>query len=356
VVDDDRTHYEILGVDRRASKDKVRDAYRERLNDAQADQIAALESKRPSDDQIAGARREVARVREAWQVLSDPVQRQRYDARLGNGDTAEADGDLELADAVDDGRYDDDDDDDDVEPAARPRRPPRDPNRISMFQPDPPPKPASWPPNVSPPPPRARLIALLIDCFVLFVIFIGLQAAGTAVINSQFPNKTDRLDRIEVLVDRANNAKDKADTRVENRKGEAKRAAEADVKRLDNRINKLEEEQKRLRNDLLPATFMVTGATLLVMFLYLIPASVISGRTLGKRLLTIHLAREDGSPAGFRASALHYGAPVLLAVLFAPILGQLMFVIVLFGVLTWPRNPNLQGLHDRLAHTLVVDG
>lgn len=350
MVDDDRTHYEVLGVDRRASKDKVRDAYRERLNDAQAEQIAALESKRPSDDQVASARREVARVRESWQVLSDPTQRQRYDARLGNGDTAEGDGELELVDAADDA-------DDDYEPAARPaRRPPRDPNRISMFQPEPPPKPASWPPGVSPPPPRARLIALMIDCFVLFVIFIGLQFAGTQVINSQYPNKTDRIDRLEVLVERDNNAKDRADTRVENRKGESKRAAQQEVKRLDKRISKFEKEQDRLRKDLLPATFMVTGATLLVMFLYLIPSSVLSGRTLGKRLLTIHLVKVDGSPAGFRASALHHGAPVLLAVLFAPILGQLMFVIVLFGVLTWPRNVNLQGLHDRLAGTLVVDG
>ncbi len=31
-----------------------------------------------------------------------------------------------------------------------------------------------------------------------------------------------------------------------------------------------------------------------------------------------------------------------------------MFVLV--GVLTWPRNPNYQGLQDRLAKTIVVDG
>jgi hypothetical protein len=30
--------------------------------------------------------------------------------------------------------------------------------------------------------------------------------------------------------------------------------------------------------------------------------------------------------------------------------------VVLFGVLTWPRNANYQGLHDRLAGTIVVDG
>jgi hypothetical protein len=64
----------------------------------------------------------------------------------------------------------------------------------------------------------------------------------------------------------------------------------------------------------------------------------------------------DGTPAGYRAAMLHYGVPVMVALLFAPILGPLGYVAVLFGVLTWPRNANYQGLHDRLAGTIVVDG
>jgi hypothetical protein len=27
---------------------------------------------------------------------------------------------------------------------------------------------------------------------------------------------------------------------------------------------------------------------------------------------------------------------------------------VLVGVTTWMRNPNMQGLHDRFSHTIVV--
>jgi hypothetical protein len=27
---------------------------------------------------------------------------------------------------------------------------------------------------------------------------------------------------------------------------------------------------------------------------------------------------------------------------------------VLFGVTMWMRNPNMQGLHDRVAHSIVV--
>ena len=36
------------------------------------------------------------------------------------------------------------------------------------------------------------------------------------------------------------------------------------------------------------------------------------------------------------------------------VLQQIAAVIVLFGVTMWMRNPNMQGLHDRFAHTIVV--
>ena len=35
-------------------------------------------------------------------------------------------------------------------------------------------------------------------------------------------------------------------------------------------------------------------------------------------------------------------------------LQQIAAVVVLFGVTMWMRNPNMQGLHDRFAHTIVV--
>jgi curved DNA-binding protein CbpA len=366
--DDDRTHYEVLGVDRRASKDKVRDAYRERLNDAQAEQIRIMESKSSSGDDIAQARNEVARVRDAWQVLSDPTQRQRYDARLGNGSAGDSAGELELADEVVD---DDEVIDDDPRAARRAARTARDANRPpGMFSPEHPPTPPSWPATATAPPPRARTIALLIDCFVLLVFFIGAQIAGVQFAESQYPAKTDRIERLDKMIDRVDDCDDGGRReRQSERCTDARADAVTFLRRYDPNgdlsenpsfetlSERLADEQSDLQGEILPTQYGVTSAVfLLVALLYLIPSSVVSGQTLGKRLLAVRLVQVDGSKATLRTALLHYGVPLVVALLLSFVLGQLAFAIVLFGVLTWARNPNRQGLQDRVAGTLVVDG
>ena len=88
-------YYEELGVEPGASRDEIRDAHRRRVSDLEA----AREKKGITDSQLQANRDEVARVRAAWNVLSDPFQRQRYDAQLD----APADGDVELVDDDDAG-------------------------------------------------------------------------------------------------------------------------------------------------------------------------------------------------------------------------------------------------------------
>src|SRR5262249_21445669 len=61
-----------------ASRDEIREAHRRRV----ADLEAAREKKGVTESQLQANRDEVARVRAAWNVLSDPFQRQRYDERL----------------------------------------------------------------------------------------------------------------------------------------------------------------------------------------------------------------------------------------------------------------------------------
>jgi molecular chaperone DnaJ len=79
------SHYELLGVEPDASKDEIRAAYRERLED-----VRGKAKKGRSDQARDGARAETARLNAAWQVLSDPFQRQRYDAGLNSDSGAEA--------------------------------------------------------------------------------------------------------------------------------------------------------------------------------------------------------------------------------------------------------------------------
>lgn len=63
----DPSHYDVIGADSRAAKADLKAAY-----------AAALEQAQASGDAEA-----TAAVRRAWQVLSDPMQRQRYDDQIG---------------------------------------------------------------------------------------------------------------------------------------------------------------------------------------------------------------------------------------------------------------------------------
>jgi uncharacterized RDD family membrane protein YckC len=109
-MDDERTWYEVLGVEPRAVKGDIRVAYQEALDAAT----------------VAENTDELSQVRRAWQVLSDPVQRQRYDEAMGLHLGA-----LEPVTTNGDGQDDEDDDavdvevldDDDDTGADGPRRP-----------------------------------------------------------------------------------------------------------------------------------------------------------------------------------------------------------------------------------------
>jgi uncharacterized RDD family membrane protein YckC len=78
------SHYERLGVEPDASKEEIRSAYRDRL-----EELRAKVEKGRSDQARDGARKETARLNAAWQVLSDPFQRQRYDAELSSDTVTE---------------------------------------------------------------------------------------------------------------------------------------------------------------------------------------------------------------------------------------------------------------------------
>jgi uncharacterized RDD family membrane protein YckC/DnaJ-domain-containing protein 1 len=89
------THYELLGVEPDATKDEIRSAYRERLED-----LRGQVEKGRSDQARNGAREETARLNAAWQVLSDPFQRQRYDAGLSDGTSADVEDETEEEEAA----------------------------------------------------------------------------------------------------------------------------------------------------------------------------------------------------------------------------------------------------------------
>jgi molecular chaperone DnaJ len=71
-------HYETLGVDRRATAEELKKAYRRRARELHPDA-------NPDDPEAEARFKEVAR---AYEVLSDPARRQRYDAFGDDGDRA----------------------------------------------------------------------------------------------------------------------------------------------------------------------------------------------------------------------------------------------------------------------------
>ena len=363
---DDRTHYDVIGVDPDASKEDIRAAYRDRLEEL-AEDVGT------SDD----ARAETARLNGAWQVLSDPYQRERYDDSEGIDTDAE-----DRADDEDEDDGDGDDGDEGRAPARR-QRPARDrargrddaaAQRISLFSAEPVDTPPTWPAGFRPPPPRARVIAMVIDLAVLFVLVLTVQTVGARVIDSVYKEETDRIDVLSDRIDALQEQNDRAEDRADKARDDAVKAkrqgdvaaedeARARARAADDEATEAERDAERVQDELddvegklVPAQLALTGAILVLALLYLVPSSVVRGRTLGKQLLGIRVINADGTRLGLRGALYHYGAPVLVALMFSPILGQLVVFIVLIGVLTWPRNPNRQGLHDRLAGTLVVDG
>jgi uncharacterized RDD family membrane protein YckC len=120
-VTTDTTYYDLLGVAPDAPKDEIRSAYQAKLADVRADRSKEEETRRPSDDVIRAKREEEAELRTAWQILSDPVQRQRYDERVhvdgdGAADHETAEGGVDVED-----EDEDEDTDDDLVPARQPQ-------------------------------------------------------------------------------------------------------------------------------------------------------------------------------------------------------------------------------------------
>jgi uncharacterized RDD family membrane protein YckC len=155
------THYELLGVESDASKDEIRAAYRERL-----EELRGKAEKGRSDQARDGARAETARINAAWQVLSDPFQRQRYDAGLSAGSEADEDEDADV----------------EVEVAPAPAR------RRGLFEPRPRDErgrpqrrePVGVPGAEAAPLGR-RLAALAIDVLTMGAVFVGVTSLLSSV-------------------------------------------------------------------------------------------------------------------------------------------------------------------------------
>ena len=357
-------YYELLDVAPDAERDDIRTAYR-----TKRDALNAAEG-----DQSKGR---VAELNREWNVLSDPAQRDRYDERLAEYRASE-----------EDGEYDDDDDDDDDGDArpARATRPARTPAKRSSGpqtraeqraemrrarmerQPT-----IVLPEGLTMATTKARLSAMGFDVMILLLVFVVCYFAGVKIINDRYPEQTDRINAISdslKVIDKRISADSKqadaADDRAAAAATKKDAAAEATAKREatearaaktaeQKKRDQLSEESRDLTAELKPASLLVFAATAALMLIYLLPGTARSGQTIGKRIQHVRVVMLDGSVPGWSVALKRFGVPLLVATALSFLLGPLALPVVLIGMVGWVTKPNRQGLHDRLAKTVVVE-
>jgi uncharacterized RDD family membrane protein YckC len=336
-------YYGLLGVDTDATVDDIRGAYRERKGDI--------------DTTSAAGRASAAQLNKAWNVLSDPYQRGRYDEQRSV--------------AVEEGTLDDDDTDIVVTTNGTGRKTStstttgtdrkaraqaaREARVAAQRTPT-----ITLPEGVHWPRQKQRVIAMAIDLALLLVVFVGSQLLMVSVEKSSHRAAYDaRQELNNHTIPDAKKQTSSDNTALSNAKKE--NGNQVDITKLTNAVTADKDHETALTKkvDALDKTLAPTEQAFMIGFLviallYLIVPSALTGRTLGKRITHIKVIRENGAKLGFSAAIVRYGVIVIVAYVLSLFVGPLAPVVVLFGVTMWMRNPNMQGLHDRMAHTLVV--
>jgi hypothetical protein len=328
-------------------------------------------------------------VRAAWNVLSDPFQRQRYDAQLEAG--AEPSGDVELVD-------------DDSAPQQSGAEltgwrkllappPPKDagagngnsngngkgkapaPRLDRRGRPRPEPT-VVLPEGMRIAEPRVRGMALLFDISILIVIFFAVSLAVPRLIQSDYQDIQDRISKTNTLHDDRQNVLDAQKSVAAAKSASDTKSAQSDLKSAQKDYESARKDAKdagvpaKYTNSDQPASpkqlqtyadnqadkikttsYITTGLTFVLALAYLVPVTALKGRTLGMRGRKIRVVRIDGSPVGWYASFTRFALPILLA-LAIPSFG----VILGLGMVAWGYfDRNGQGIHDKLARTIIVD-
>jgi uncharacterized RDD family membrane protein YckC len=325
-------YYTLLGVEPDAATDEIRSAYRDR--------------KATIDASSESGKVDAAKLNKAWNVLSDPYQRGRYDEQRSQVS-------------------DDDDTEDEVEVASNGRRKPA---RSSSAS-----RPARQgrqgrqlgTPTITPPPgtrfpvPKQRVIAMSIDLLVLLGLFIvAAYVVAPAIASATNQQTVDRIDVLRKQVDADAKVRDDANKALSDAEKTNNQDTIASAKKqADDAKAKYDADNKAFTkesNKLQPIFYSVIGGLFLVGFLYLVVPTIASGRTFGKRLQHLRVLRDDGTPLRAGDAIKRYGSLILVTFALFFVVGPLAAAIVLVGVIGWMRNANMQGIHDRFAHTMVV--
>jgi outer membrane murein-binding lipoprotein Lpp len=341
-------YYSLLGIDADASVDDIRGAYRVRKDGL--------------DTASDAGKADAAKLNKAWNVLSDPYQRGRYDEQreltgedglldadvAGAGDSVATTNGSTSTGATGKG----------LRNSARNSRQARAQSTRELREARTKAATLALPPGTKFPAPKQRIIAMVIDLLVIIVLVSGAQILASHVAKSQKPDVVHRVDNLNDQITQNSKDKSAADKLVSADKKANNTAQQAiDQKKSDdlkaqgkNLTTQRDDEVSKLNPYYLGSVIIA----FILGFLYLAVPSALTGRTLGKRTQHLKTLREDGSPLGWRGAITRFGLVVLVTFVLYLLLQQIAGVVVLFGVTMWMRNGNMQGLHDRFAHTIVV--
>ncbi|MGZ8751397.1 MAG: RDD family protein [Acidimicrobiia bacterium] len=311
------THYETLGVSPDASRDEIRDAYRARVSELEPETWKGDASER---------RDRAASVNKAWNVLSDPFQKERYDSGIDDSIAGVDDVDVIDADAT-------------TGEGGKPAR-----GNASAVVSRGTARAKVTPTGLAIAPTRARINALSVDVLVILVLLFALNFVAGAL----FSNPA-----VQVTI----NDKIVSTTEIKDRDPSTVRAAERSDAvaewEKDNPDARKDPKVEVDEVDVVPGnvTLLFQLITLVVALLYTVVPSARTGQTLGKRIFKVKLVSVDGNDAGWAQCLLHYGVPIAIAIALA-----LLGAVVAIGMVVWSIwDKNGQSINDKIAKTFVVE-
>ena len=119
-------------------------------------------------------------------------------------------------------------------------------------------------------------------------------------------------------------------------------------------VTALDKQEQKLRDSIIGTQYLISVAILVLGLLYLVPITARTGHTFGMRNRRLKVVRVDGTPVTWWAAFARFFVPLAVAFVLLIQLSTLAPMIALAMVAWSFFDKNRQGIHDKLARTVVV--
>jgi uncharacterized RDD family membrane protein YckC len=216
--------------------------------------------------------------------------------------------------------------------------------------------------------PRQRGMAMLFDIAILMVIYTAVSFLLPSLVQSDYPDVVKQIDKIGAVhsaqgdltdANKADATKSTAATQkdvVSKQKAFDKAVTDAKKEGVTpaSGSTALDKQEQKLRDSIVGTQYLISITILVLGLLYLVPITARSGRTFGMRNRRLKVVRVDGTPVTWWAAFARFFVPLTIAFVLLIQLSTLAPMIAL-AMVGWSFfDKNRQGIHDKLARTVVV--